>query len=162
MSATEMVSGDRGLPFLQSVRPAGSLSVEIAWASGSRNGKREIVDLSPLIGQFRLYAPLRHDPELFATVRLASDGGAVEWGDGEIDMAAESIERLAAEQMTAEDFRAFLARNRLTRQAAAAALGRSLRIIQNYVEGQPIPRVVALACRGYEAERRQDRLRRSA
>lgn len=153
MSGIEMVVADRALPCLKAVRPVGALTIEVEWASGSRAGRREIVDLSPLIGQFRLYAPLRHDPVLFATVRMAEDGGAVEWRGGEIDMSAESIERLAAEQMTAEDFRAFLARNRLTRQAAAAALGRSLRMIQNYVEGQPIPRVVALACRGYEAER---------
>jgi hypothetical protein len=157
-----MVIGDHELPFLQSVRPAGDLFIEVAWASGSRKGKRETIDLSPLVGQFRLYAPLRNDPRLFATVRLADDGGAVEWDGGEIDMSAESIERLAGEQMSAADFEAFLMRNRLTGQAAAAALGRSLRMIQNYVEGQPIPRVVALACRGYEAERQQARPRRSA
>ena len=154
MSATEMISADRDLPFLKSVQTAGELAVEATWASGDRAGRKEVVDLSPVIGQFRLYAPLRGDASLFATVRLADDGGAIEWGDGSIDMSAASIERLASEQMTAEDFREFLARNRLTRQAAAAALGRSLRMIQNYVEGdQPIPRVVALACRGYEADR---------
>ncbi len=153
MNATELVRAEREMPLLKSVRSLGDLVVEVEWARGERAGRTEAVDLSPLIGQFRLYAPLRRDPALFAAVRLADDGGAIEWADGEIDMAAQSIDRLASEQMTAEDFRAFLARNHLTRHAAAAALGRSLRMIQNYVEGKPVPRVVALACKGYEAER---------
>lgn len=155
INAIDRVSADRDLPALKYARPSGPLSIEVEWAQGARAGHRETVDLSPLVGQFRLYAPLRDDPGLFESLRLAEGGGAIEWGDGEIDMSAASIERLAAEQMTAEDFKAFLERNQLTRKAAAAALGRSLRMIQNYVEGQPIPRVVSLACRGYEGARRQ-------
>lgn len=141
------------MPRLRRAVPQEGLSILVEWAAGARAGKRELVDLTPLIGQFRLYAPLRNDPRLFAAIALADDGGAIEWNGGEIDMSASSIERLADEQMTAEEFRRFLHRNGLTRQAAAAALGRSLRMIQNYVEGQPIPRVVALACRGYESGR---------
>lgn len=151
MSAIEMIHAASPMPLLRSVEPREGLAVLVEWAAGSRAGRRELVDLAPLIGQFRLYAPLRNDPRLFATAALSDDGGAIEWRGGEIDMSAASIERLAAEQMTAEEFREFLRRNGLTRQSAAAALGRSLRMIQNYVDGQPIPRVVALACRGYEA-----------
>lgn len=153
MNAIDRISGNRELPALKNAQPAGAMSIDVEWARGDRAGRRETVDLSPLIGQFRLYAPLRDDPKLFRSLGLAEDGGAIEWRDGEIDMSAASIERLASEQMDAEDFKAFMERNRLTRKAAAAALGRSLRMIQNYVEGKPIPRVVALACRGYEHAR---------
>ena len=153
MNAIDRISANRELPALKHARPAGALSIDVEWTRGDRAGRRETVDLSPLIGQFRLYAPLRDDPQLFSSLGLAEDGGGIEWRDGEIDMSAASIERLASEQMDAEDFKAFMERNRLTRKAAAAALGRSLRMIQNYVEGKPIPRVVALACRGYEQAR---------
>jgi hypothetical protein len=152
MSAIEMTSAAKPMPRIASVHAAGDHMIAVVWNEGSRAGLKELVDLAPLIGQFKLYAPLRSHAGLFATIRLAEDGGAVEWDRG-IDMSASSIERLAEEQMSAEDFQAFLKRNRLTRQAAASALGRSLRMIQNYVEGQPIPRVVALACRGYESRR---------
>lgn len=162
MNAIEMVSASATLPRLASVQPLSGLTIRVEWSEGARAGRTEAVDLSPLIGQMKLYAPLRQDEALFATIRLTEDGGAVEWGDGSIDMAALSIERLASEQMTANDFEAFLKRNKLTRRAAAAALGRSLRMIQNYVEGEPIPRVVALACRGYESGLAEQRERRSA
>ena len=151
MSATEFVSSGTTMPRLARVEPVGDLSLSVIWASGRRTGRTETVDLAPLIGQFRFYAPLRHNRELFDTAHVVEEGGAVEWGDGEIDMAATSIERLAEEQMTTEDFVSFMERNKLTRRAAASALGRSLRMIQNYIEGYPIPRVVALACIGYES-----------
>src|SRR5205807_6828001 len=82
---------------------------------------------------------------------IIDHGEAVAWGDDAVDMSADSIERLAEEAMTAEDFRAFLARNNLTQEAAAAILGRSRRRIAAYANEGGIPRIVALACRGYEA-----------
>ncbi|MBK1624572.1 hypothetical protein [Afifella marina] len=140
------------MPRLAAARPLAGLSVAVDWAEGPRRGRSEIIDLSPLIGQFRIYAPLRDDPALFADLVLADEGETLEWDGGRIDMAATSVERLAEEQMTGADFEAFLRRNNLTRHAAAAELGRSLRAIQGYVASQsPIPRVVALACRGFEA-----------
>ncbi|WP_128290574.1 hypothetical protein [Afifella aestuarii] len=143
------------MPRLVGIRPLERLCVSVAWAEGSRRGRSEIIDLSPLIGQFRIYAPLRDDPALFAGVVLADDGETLEWDGGRIDMPATSVERLAEEQMTGADFEAFLRRNNLTRHAAAAELGRSLRAIQGYVASQSlIPRVVALACRGFEAGKR--------
>lgn len=155
MNATEPAYDPRPMPVIDSVRAAGDLRIEVRWKAGPRKGIAEFVDLSPLIGQFKLYKPLRHDRELFANVRLADGGRALQWADGTIDMAATSVERLAGEQMTGRDFREFLRRNRLTRKAAAAALGRSLRAIQLYVKSdEPVPRIVALACKGYEAGKR--------
>src|SRR5262245_2428187 len=66
-------------------------------------------------------------------------------------MPAELIEDIANEAMTPQDFVGFLRRNDLTQEAAAALLGYSRRQIENFVSTGLIPRVVALACFGYEA-----------
>jgi plasmid stability protein len=128
--------------------------VAVRWAAGKRQGREDRVDLSPLIDTLRFYGPLRKDPALFDTAHLIDDGYAVAWGDDAIDMSAESVERLAEEAMTCADFGAFLERHALTHQAAAAVLGRSKRQIENYLQNEhAIPRVVVLACYGYEARR---------
>jgi plasmid stability protein len=129
--------------------------VAVRWAAGKRHGRDDVVDLSPLIDTLRFYAPLRKSPALFETAHLIDDGYAVAWGgDDAIDMSAESVERLAEEAMTSTDFGAFLERHALTHQAAAAVLGRSKRQIENYLQTEHIiPRVVVLACYGYEARR---------
>jgi hypothetical protein len=127
--------------------------VAISWAAGKRLGRVDRVDLSPLIDSLRFYAPLRKNPALFETARLIDDGYAMAWGDSAIDMSAESVERLAEEAMTGTDFGAFLARNSLTHQAAAAVLGRSKRQVEHYLQYEQLPRMAALACFGYEARR---------
>jgi hypothetical protein len=130
--------------------------VAVAWIAGPRRGRTEVVDLSPLIDTHKFYGPLRKNAELFGTARVIDDGHAIAWGDGSIDMSAASIERLAGEAMTGADFFEFLKRNALTHQAAAAALGRSKRQIENYLQYEVLPRMVVLACIGYEARRREE------
>jgi hypothetical protein len=152
MSATETIDSGIPMPLIASVRPisADNRLVEVTWAEGNRRGRTDVVDLSPLIDTHRFYRPLRNNALLFDKIHVVDDGEAVAWGDDAVDMSADSIERLAAEAMTAEDFRAFLARNNLTQEAAAAILGRSRRRIAAYANEGGIPRIVALACRGYE------------
>ena len=153
MSATERIDSGIAMPLIAGIHPvdAENRIVKVTWAGGQRAGKTDVVDLSPLIDTHRFYRPLRNDPALFDTVHVVDNGEAVGWGDDSIDMSADSIERLAAETMTAEDFRAFLVRNKLTQEQAAAILGRSRRRIASYANEGGIPRIVALACRGYEA-----------
>ena len=154
MNATKPAFNPEPMPHIASAEAIDGRRVIIEWASGPRGGISEIVDLSPLIEQMKFYAPLRDDAELFNSVQIADGGEALEWGGGEIDMAATSVERLAEEQMTGREFEMFLERNSLTRKAAAAELGRSIRAIQLYVQSkEPIPRVVVLACKGYEARK---------
>jgi hypothetical protein len=142
------------MPELASVRPAGGLAIKVAWSRGPRARRTETVDLSPLIRSFGFYKRLRTDRALFRTVHLIEDGQAIAWGDDDIDMAATSIERLAEEALTSEELRAFLERQGLTQEAAAAMLGYSRRQIAHYLAGdRPIPRVFALACRGLAARR---------
>jgi len=150
MNATEMI--DTGLPMarIAAIRVVGPSRLEITWAEGNRAGRRDSVGLAPLIGSYRIYKPLRDNPELFATAHLIDDGDAVAWNAADLDMSAELIETLAEEEMTPEEFALFLKRNGLTQEAGAALLGRSRRQIGYYLSTGPVPRVVALACFGYE------------
>ncbi|HYG28707.1 MAG TPA: helix-turn-helix transcriptional regulator [Allosphingosinicella sp.] len=53
--------------------------------------------------------------------------------------------------MPAADFRAWMERHDLTRDAAAEALGLSRRTIGYYLSGeQPVPKTVMLATEGYD------------
>jgi hypothetical protein len=141
------------MPKLSSVTAVGKTSIRVRWKAGRRRGRTEIVDLAPMINAFKFYAPLRTDTAAFKGVRLADGGEVLTWKNGDIDMAATSVERLAEEAMTGSEFKAFLQSHNLTYAAAAALLGRSRRQIAYYVAGasKVIPRLVALACFGFSA-----------
>ena len=126
------------------------MTLRIRWDKGDES----VVDVSGLIGTFRVYEPLRRSPELFRQVRLGEHGTDAVWND-EIDMAAVTLWRLAQEQsgltMSPDAFRRWRERNALTLDAAARALGVSRRMVAYYEQGaKPIPRVVALATRALE------------
>src|SRR5262249_31592224 len=101
MNATDLVDSGVPSPAMASLEAVDGprLSITVRWAAGKREGRVDRVDLSPLIGTLRFYAPLRNNPTLFETARLIDDGYAVAWGDA-IDMSATSVERLAEEAMT--------------------------------------------------------------
>ena len=140
------------MPKLASVKPVGALRVRVEWAAGNRRGRVEIVDLAPLINSLKFYNPLRGNQRLFKSIHLTLNGRAVAWGKDDIDMSATSIERLAEESFSSDDFRAFLKTHNLTHAGAAIVLGRSRRQIENYLGGHGlIPRVVVLACHGFAA-----------
>jgi hypothetical protein len=125
--------------------------VAITWAAGSRAGLTEEVDLAPIIMQYKAFAPLRANPALFAAVEIVEGGDGLGWDEGRIDLAATTLERLAAEAMTNGDFRDFLNRHGLTYDAASAVLGISRRQVAYYAADRPVPRLVALACAGLDA-----------
>ena len=101
---------------------------------------------------------MRGDIGLFASVQLGEDGDSLIWDKGRIDMAATTVERLAAESMTNAQFREFLERHGLTLDAAGAVLGISRRQVAYYAKDRPIPRLVTLACAGYDAGRHKKQL----
>jgi len=142
----------KSLPRLVAVSPGERpFTLCLRW----NNGAEGVVDVSGLIETFRLYAPLRHTPELFRQVRLGEHGTDVVWSDA-IDMAADTLWRLLQEQsgatMTAETFRHWRERNAYTLDTAARALGISRRMVAYYEKGnRPIPRIVALATRALES-----------
>ena len=127
------------------------LTLFLRWQDGSEG----VVDVAGIIGTFRVYAPLRDSLELFQQVRLGEHGTDIAWSD-EIDMAADTLWRLAQEQsgatMTPDAFRHWREGRAYTLDQAARALGLSRRMIAYYEQGnRPIPRVVALATRGLDA-----------
>jgi hypothetical protein len=126
------------------------LTLRVRWAEGGES----LVDVSGVIEAFRIFAPLRSDPEMFAAVTVGEYGTHVAWSD-EIDMAASTLWRLAQEQsgatITAEAFRLWRERKAYTLDTAAQALGLSRRIVAYYDRGtRPIPRTVALAVKALD------------
>jgi hypothetical protein len=150
MSARKTEDTDIPLPRISEIQALPDFRLAIAWVEGSRRGRTDLVDLAPVINTYKLYRPLRNNEELFRTARLVDNGNVVAWADGRIDMSAELVEDIANETMAPQDFANFLERNGLTQEAAAALLGYSRRQIGTFVSVGPIPRVVALACYGYE------------
>ena len=155
MSANDIVDSGIELPRMASVQPLNDFVLKVRWAEGPRRGREDLVDVSPAIFSYKIYRPLR-DEELFMKGKIAEDGDVVAWGTSDLVMSADTIQSLAQESWTPSEFVAFLKRNKLTQVSAAALLGRSRRQIANYVTRGPIPRVVALACYGFESLRRDE------
>jgi len=149
MSETETIIniGDP-MPRLGSVSYHGAYEIVTSWLSGPREGKPDLVDLAPVVLAYKVYRPLRDNPEMLKSVHILEDGAAIAWGEGDaIDMAATTIERLADETMSPTDFRAWLERHKFTYDAASAQLGISRRLVAYYAGKRHVPRYIALACR---------------
>jgi hypothetical protein len=158
MSASERVDSGVPLPRMAEVRAVAPLTLLVSWVEGTRAGRTDMVDLAPVIETLKIFRPLRKNEALFATARLGEDGDTVVWAGDNLEMHAETVESLAEQAMSPQDFVAFLKRNRLTQEAAATILGYSRRQIGYFTTTGPIPRVVSLACKGYEAEQARQRI----
>ena len=143
----EVVVVGQPLPRIAAVAPLDDFHIAVTWQPGVRVREREVVDLGPAVARFKLYAPLRDDPALFATARVQEHRYGVAWGDGSIDMASTTIADAADETMAAEDFSAFMARHGFTLDRVATELGISRRMAAYYKKQARVPRTVALACR---------------
>jgi hypothetical protein len=153
MSESDIVASGIELPRMATVQPFPDFVLRVKWAEGPRASREDLVDVSPAIFGYKIYRPLR-DERLFLTGSIAQDGDAVAWGNEDLMMSADTVQSLAQESWTPKEFVEFLARNKLTQEGAAAMLGRSRRQIATYAKIGPIPRVVALACYGFESLRR--------
>jgi hypothetical protein len=153
MSANDIVDSGISLPRIATVQPFADFTLLIRWAEGPRAGREDLVDVSPAVFGYKVYRPLRSEP-LFLTGTIADDGDAVSWGKDDLMMSADTIQSLAQESWSPGEFIDFLKRMNLTQESAAALLGRSRRQIATYATKGPIPRVVTLACYGFESLRR--------
>src|SRR5271169_6589472 len=102
----EVIMPRKSLPRLAAVSVGEPpMTLRLRWQSGDES----LVDVSGIVGRFRLYEPLQ-SPDLFRQVRLGEHGTDVAWTEG-IDMAADTLWRLAQEQsgatMTADAFRSW-------------------------------------------------------
>jgi hypothetical protein len=140
------------MPLVGSVTAKDAFDVEITWAAGSRAGRTEVLDLSPIINAVKFFRPLRNDRSLFETVHSIAFGNAIAWGEDEaVDLSATALQRLAEETMRPDDLRQFISDQGLSETALAAILDYSRRQIVSFVNHErPIPRVVSLACRYIE------------
>jgi hypothetical protein len=129
---------------------ASDLSVHVVWSTPRAGQTDEIIELSSVLRAFKGFSDIARDRALFETVHVVDSGFAIAWDDGN-EMHVDTLLRLAGEQMTNADFRAFLAEQRLTFDSAAAALGLSRRQIAYFAADKPIPRYIVLACNGFKA-----------
>lgn len=143
----------RRLPRIASVKSGRKpFTLAIVW----QDGRTDSVDVSGVIGAFKIFAPLRRSAKRFRTVKAGEYGSDVVW-DGGIDMSADTLWRLAQEQsgatMSRAAFKAWRERKAYTLDTAARALGLSRRMVAYYENGEkPIPRVVALATEALSAQ----------
>ena len=121
-----------------------------------------IVDFLPLLEESPGLAPL-YDKTIFAQASLIeSEGWSVEWPTVDIQIGADTL-WLDAQAQNAPDensriFAQWRARNGLSLTAAAKALGLTPRTISAYGTGErPVPRYIALACKGWEQEQAIER-----
>jgi hypothetical protein len=139
------------LPRIESLTVEEGLSLALKFA----DGWSATVDLSRFIGDFPSLTALG-DPVLFAKATIEEWGSGVTWDDeGPLSIAATTLYRIAAEQSgdEAKCFDAWMARHGFSASKAADALGMTRRSIISYRTGsRPIPKVVGLACKGWEVE----------
>lgn len=101
-------------------------------------------------------APLAN-PTNFAMAVVGEKGWIVEWPELDIQIGADTLWLDAKAQNAADDnsriFAEWRARNGLSLSEAARALGITSRTVSSYGSGsRPVPRTVALACKGWECE----------
>ncbi len=115
------------------------------------------VSLADAFDKFPGLAPLR-DPQVFAQACvIEGEGWTVEWPEQDIQIGADTLWLDArAQNAVDENTRIFMqwrSENALTLSQAAKALGMTVRTMSAYGTGErPVPRYVALACKGWEAE----------
>ncbi|MDP2254363.1 MAG: DUF2442 domain-containing protein [Thiobacillus sp.] len=131
-----------------------SVSTEpgMAVAVGLSDGRALRVALNGLAESLSVFSPLENPGE-FATARVADFGWTLEWACGaslDVDRVELALEQVGMAANVA--FRHWQDAHRLS-LSQAAAIGLSRRTVSQYRTGvRPVPRTVALACKGLEAE----------
>jgi hypothetical protein len=141
-------------PNIKVVAASGGNVIEITWDTG----KVDRVNLAALITDLAGLATL-DDPGVFDAVAIGEDGWSLIWPNG-VEIGTDTLWRMAREQAgeatPIDEFSAWRVRNRLSLSDAALALGITRRMVAYYEAGRYlIPRMVGLACKGWEAEHRR-------
>lgn len=141
-------------PRLRSAEPLANHRLRLTFV----DGKAYTLDFAPLLDASPGLAPLR-DPAVFAEAMvIPGEGWSLNWPTPDIQIGADTLWLdLQVQQAPDEDTRTFVrwrSRNGLSLAQAAAALGLTTRTVSAYGTGaRPVPRYIALACKGWEAER---------
>lgn len=118
-----------------------------------------------LAGEFDRFpglAPLRDTKAFSRAVVIEGEGWTVEWPALDIQIGADTLWLDAQAQNALDEntrvFAQWRARHGLSLTEAAKALGMTSRTMSAYGSGsRPVPRYIALACKGWEAERESKR-----
>ena len=142
------------LPTIKSAQALTAHQVEVTWSTG-RNDK---IDVKAALKAHASLAPALKKAR-FASVAPGEWGHSLSWGgpEGEeIEIGADAVWRMAREQAASAEsinFTAWRAAHGLSLTEAALSLGLSRRAVAYYESGEkPVPRVVALALRGFDAQ----------
>lgn len=138
---------------LKAVTPVDATTLRIEFCSG----KVYAVSLADPMARLQGFAQLANRA-VFDSAAVVDDGWTVEWGNG-LSMASERLYQMAKEQageaVPTAEFREWMVRNQLSLTTAAQALALSRRVVSQYSAGsRPIPKIVGLALKGFEVERR--------
>jgi predicted DNA-binding transcriptional regulator AlpA len=139
---------------LTAVRAVPPSSLELTYADGAVLH----LDVKPLIARYPTLKRLAK-ADVFTQAKVDEWGASVTWAeDDSLELAADNLRARAVEQAggySHEVIWNWMARHDMTLDAAAEALGLSRRMLAYYRSGEkPVPRTVALACLGWEAEQR--------
>lgn len=124
--------------------------IELQWSTGETLR----ANLTDMPKRNAAFAPL-DAPDFFARMERDEWGHGLEWPGG-LSLGADRLYELCREQAglpTVSEFEAWLQRNDLSLSSAAESLGMTRRMIAHYRTGsKPIPKVVGLACKGWEMQ----------
>ncbi|MHB0990549.1 MAG: DUF2442 domain-containing protein [Burkholderiales bacterium] len=123
------------------------------------DGSVYIVSLAQAFDTFPALEPLRNQNVFASAMIIPEEGWTVEWPALDIQIGADTLWLDAqAQNAPDENTRTFVqwrARYGLSLADAANALGMTRRTMSAYGSGErPVPRYIALACKGWEAEHR--------
>lgn len=123
------------------------------------DGRTYALDFLALIDASPGLAPLRDVASFAEATIIPGEGWSVVWPTLDIQIGADTLWLdVQAQHAVDENTRAFVqwrSRNGLCLAQAAAALGLTTRTVSAYGTGaRPVPRYIALACKGWEVERK--------
>ena len=138
-------------PNIQSAQVLEPGVIQLSWSTGETLN----VDLTDLPRRNPNFVKLT-SPTFFARMQRDEWGHGIGWPGG-LDLGADRLYELCREQAglpTASEFDSWMQRNGLSLTSAAESLGMTRRMIAHYRTGsKPIPKVVGLACKGWDAQR---------
>ena len=138
---------EKTAPNIRSIRRDGDRRLVITWKGGAES----IVDVSKLLADYAVFAPLRDDDDLFNKVTVGEWGWCAHWSD-DLEISSDALWRLALEQGSSW-LRAWRVAHNMTQAEAASALGVSPRMWRYYEAGSHLlPKTVRLAGIGLDAQ----------
>ena len=143
-------------PRLESVRALADYRLQLVF----RDGSAYTVSLANSFDKFPGLEPLQNKAAFAKAQIIESEGWTVEWPELDIQIGADTLWLDARAQNAVDEntrvFAQWRAENKLTLTQAAQALGMTPRTMSAYGTGsRPVPRYVALACKGWEVEHRR-------